>query len=138
MPIFAYADSYLPNWEGFISRVSDDLPKLSWNDWIEKLNNLAKDTIIPITKFIFVSISILFIIINLFKLVWAWWEEDKIWNFKEKMWYIILWFIVIWLSDKIAHVFNPLVWNNTHEFYSVTWLRAVFVSIWNFIKIFAW
>lgn len=133
-----YAEWYLPNWDSMLWETAQDLETLDWTDWVDKINNLLLKTLIPLTKYLFVSISILFIVFALFWLVASGWEEDKISEFKKKMWYVIFWFIVIGLSEKIAGVFDPLSWNNSSEFYNVDGLRTIFISVWSFIKIIAW
>lgn len=137
--VFANDTWHLPDRENTLRGVKSDFHEPDTDlEWTDQLKNVFIDKLIPLTKYIIVSISILFMILAIFKVIVSWWEEEKITDFKKKMSYALIWFIIIWVSEYVGQIFDPTASWNTKDFWDIEWMRNLFISVWSYVKVLAW
>ncbi len=95
-------------------------------------------TILPIAKSIFLPLALIYLVILIFWLTVAAWDEDVISSFKVKVWFLILWLILISIAEPIWEVFDPTVWNNKTELWNIDELEILVNSIIEYFTILSW
>ena len=136
---FAGGGWYLPNWWANQIDSQLKLTHKTW-DWVEQINSYLTLTFVPLVKFIMVWIAILFLILGLFSIIFATWEESETEakTFWWKFWFAILWFILISFAERIANAVNPLISWNIQNFWNIwafEWMATILV---NFASVLIW
>lgn len=101
--------SFLPSgWEESIEDKEVLIQPVREESGTEMVKDLITFNLIPIFKYVFIAISILFFSLSLFIIATASGDDDLIGKHKTTILWSLLGFALISLSAEIAQVFNPL------------------------------
>ena len=130
---------YLPDW--WANEIDNQL-KLTHKDWdwVEQVKTYLTWTFVPLIKFIMVWISIIFIIVSLFAVIFSVWAEaeNAFKKFWTNFWFAILWFVLISFSWKIAEAVDPILWNNNADFWNIWAFESMANILVDFSAILIW
>ncbi|MCD5382966.1 hypothetical protein LR002_02485 [Candidatus Gracilibacteria bacterium] len=108
---------YLP--DGWANEIDNQL-KLTHKDGdgVEQVKTYLTGTFVPLIKFIMVGISIIFIIVSLFAVIFSVGAEaeNAFKKFGTNFGFAILGFVLISFSGKIAEAVDPILGNNNADF----------------------
>ena len=152
-PILSYAESInspdfqagmLPkDWDEHVDKnkmSSEDkanLPKSNAGGGLEQLQDLVIHNAGKITKYLLISISIIFIFINLLILLFTSSDEGKVTEVKSSIAYILLGLLLISGSGELAKIFDPTNLGKDSDIANKDQVIVITQYIINFIALFA-
>jgi len=130
---------YLPDWWSNSVDSQLNLTHKDW-DWAEQVKSYLTWTFVPLTKFIMVWVSLIFIIVSLFSIIFSLWAESETTakTFWAKLWFTIMWFILISFSEKIANAVDPTFWDNKTNFWDIWQFENMANILVDFSAILIW
>jgi hypothetical protein len=134
--IFTTSASLLPSqWKNINDRVTEFQEPVKGDTSQEMLNTLFRKNIIPIAKFVFIGLSLVFIAIYAYKMAIGTGEESQMTEQRTNILFAILGFSVLGISAEVIEIVNPIRENSTNELIDKDKVDSTLQSIINFMEL---
>lgn len=129
---------FLPSW--WSESIEESEINLVSEEWsaTTQLKYFIIERILPIAKSIFLPVALIYLVILIFWLTVASWDEDVISSFKVKVWFLVLWLILISIAEPMWEAFDPTLWDNAKELWNVSKLEDILTNIIDYFTIISW
>jgi hypothetical protein len=111
------------------------LPKSSEKGGLAQFQDLLINNIAQITRYLLISVAILYIFVNIIFLILGSSDEGNIDNVKKGVGYIILGLIIISLSSELAKIFDPVY--SGGDIANEAQARSVLQTVINYVALIA-
>jgi len=136
IPIVEAADGRLPNeWKNPIEKVAEFQEPVNGENSTEMINNLIRENIIPIGKFIFIAVGLLFIGLYAYQMSIGMGEEDQITTQRSNILFAALGFTIMGIAAQAAEIIDPIREGDTSQLLDQTATDELVRSIINYMEL---
>lgn len=134
--IFTTYASLLPKeWKTVTDRVNEFQEPVKGDDSQEMLNSLFRKNVIPIAKFIFIGLSLVFMALYAYKMAIGTGGDDQLSEQRTNILFAVLGFSVLGISAEIVEIVNPIRENSSSELLDQEKVDSTIQSIINFMEL---
>ncbi len=107
-PVLLKAGFLAENWDDSLNQVSEVIRPPESYSGEGMLKNLVTNNVIPLFKYIFIGVSILFFVLSIFLMITAGGEEEEISKQRNALLWAMIGFVFIALAADVSDALNPI------------------------------
>lgn len=132
----SFADGRLPDeWRNTPERIAEFQQPVAGADSAEMLNTLFRQNIIPIGKFIFIGVGLLFFAMYAYRIALGTGDDDQFSEQRSNLLFAMLGFLIIALAAEAVEIINPLRSGDTSQILDQNQVDSVVQTIVNVLEL---
>ena len=130
------ASGHLPSvYNDFANRLNEIEKPASGGDAVDMTQKLIKEKIVPLAKFIFIGVGLIFIGMYAYQVVLGMGEDDQLSKEKENIMYAAMGFALVALAEPITKILDPIGAENVTQVLQKSAFESVIMLVVNALEV---